>query len=289
MARKKSRSKIGRTGCLFWLFILLIILVVLIYKGNLKETFNNIKNAVKPGQMVEETEKKEISPSSEPREKEELIIVEKPEPETSQKPDSPSTISREEEKKSLTEKKSSEEESALTPVARTTGEKQPDIKQKSISVERSKPQPKVRQATLYYVNIDSTGENAKPAPVYRKVQYLDSPITRTVKALLDGPTESERKKGLVSFIPDGTKLISAHIEKSHLTLNFSASFEENYSGKDAIMLEISQVILTCFEFKEVKAVTILIEGKKKRYITGEGIPLKEMYTKHDLSSLQIGG
>ena len=45
MAPRKRRSKIGKTGCLFWLFIILVIIVIILYrgKGNLKETFSFLK------------------------------------------------------------------------------------------------------------------------------------------------------------------------------------------------------------------------------------------------------
>ena len=43
---QRRRSRIGKTGCLFWLFILLVIIVVFVYKGkgNLKESFKFVKN-----------------------------------------------------------------------------------------------------------------------------------------------------------------------------------------------------------------------------------------------------
>ena len=48
-------------------------------------------------------------------------------------------------------------------------------------------------------------------------------------------------------------------------------------------------MLTSFEFKQVTSLSILINGRNKQYITGEGIPLKEVYTKDDLSRLSTRG
>jgi spore germination protein GerM len=135
------------------------------------------------------------------------------------------------------------------------------------------------------VKLNEEDGSAKPAPIERNVKFKDSPITRTIEALLAGPTENEKRKGMTSFIPDDTELISAHIQNGHLTLNFNNTFEENYSGMEAIMLELSQVLLTSFNISQVTKLSILIESKSKRYITGEGIPLKEIYTKQDLSEL----
>ena len=43
---QRRRSRIGKTGCLFWLFVLLVIIVIFVYKGrgNLKESFKFVKN-----------------------------------------------------------------------------------------------------------------------------------------------------------------------------------------------------------------------------------------------------
>ncbi|MCK5093141.1 MAG: GerMN domain-containing protein, partial [Spirochaetes bacterium] len=129
----------------------------------------------------------------------------------------------------------------------------------------------------------------KPVPVTRTIKFKASPITRTIESLISGPTADERHRGITSFIPDETELISARIQNGYLTLNFSSKFEENYSGREAIPLELSQVVLTSFNFTQVTKLSILIEGKRKRYITGEGIPLKEVYTKQDLSGLGLTG
>jgi spore germination protein GerM len=117
------------------------------------------------------------------------------------------------------------------------------------------------------------------------VQYIDSPLTRTIETLLKGPSLSQKNRGIRSFIPEGTELLSASLFEGHLTLNFNSRFENNYSGRQAILFQLSQVMLTAFEFKTVSTISILIEGRSKQYITGEGIPLQPRYTKEDLSRI----
>jgi germination protein M len=149
--------------------------------------------------------------------------------------------------------------------------------------------PKKIDATIYFVKINHTDGSAKPIPVSRTVEYLDSPITRTFNTLLNGSSKTEREKGIISFIPENTKLLGAEIIDGHLTLDFSTQLEENYSGREAILLEVSQIILTAFDFNQVKKVSILIDGQRRNYITGEGIPLKRVYTREDISQLYPGG
>ena len=169
-----------------------------------------------------------------------------------------------------------------------TAEQVTDKQEKAAAKEPKPVRIKNLQAPLYYVKIEGDG-SANLQPVIRSVQFVDSPITRTIESLLSGPTAGEEEKGLISFIPEGTNLISAQLRNGHLTLNFSDNFEQNYNGRDAIRFQLSQIMLTSFEFKQVTGLSILIDGEKKRYITGEGIPLKEVYTKDDLSVLNTRG
>ncbi len=285
---QRRRTRIGKTGCLFWLFILLVIIVIFVYKGrgNLKESFKFVKNnAITEAfkKTDEETEKE--TEEAETIEKAETAQAEAAsEEDTAVKPDRDKEPSEVETPDSAGEdavetgkpepkKKSSEIKKTSTDNDQAGSPKKNDIKTKEY------------KAVLYFVKINEEDGTAKPAPVQRTVKFKDSPITRTIEALMNGPTENEKRKGMTSFIPDDTELISARIQNGHLTLNFNDKFEENYSGTEAILLELYQVLLTSFNISQVTKLSILIEGKSKRYITGEGIPMKEVYTKQDLSEL----
>jgi spore germination protein GerM len=257
MATRRGRPRIGKTGCLFWLFIFLVIIVIILYrgKGSFRQTFSLFRDRVDTREEVQ----KQPTPTS--------------------------TSSEDVQEKDLTEETRPSKEAAETEPSRSTQEdKSPAPKAEKLETPTGKTEvsKKNLKAPLYYVVIDTDG-SARLQPVVRTVRFVDSPITRTIESLLGGPTSSERERGLISFIPEGTTLISAHLKSGHLTLNFSEDFEENYNGREAIHFQLSQVMLTSFEFKQVSALTILIGGRQKRYITGEGIPLKEVYTKDDLS------
>lgn len=262
MARRR-KSRIGKTGCLFWLFILLVLVVIFVYrgKGSFKETFSFLKEKVTPEQS--ETL---VQPEKPPAEKTETS------PEVREEP------SKEDEKP---------EEKII--IIEESGEPEPTpeekVSEKPKTEEKAKPpKPEVKSltASLYYVKINEDDGTAQLYPVRRTVEYRDSPLTRTIENLLIGPTDSEKKAGTISFIPEETRLIWARIDEGHLTLNFSSGFENNYSGREAILFQLSQVMFTAFDFQQVKKLSILIDGKRKQYITGEGIPIKEAYTRQDL-------
>jgi len=266
MAPRRRRPRIGKTGCLFWLFILLVIIVIFIYKGkgNLKEAFSfrKLKNIIG----------KEEQPPSQGKQ------IEREEKEVPQKKDDGRTeVTAKEETIDRIEKVSTQKK-AETPV---------QTAQKEKPAQKTEIKTKKLTTSLYFVKISDDGSSVKPVPVTRTIEYKDSPITRTIESLLEGPTVSERQSGMMSFIPDDTRLISASLSDDHLTLNFSNKFEENYTGREAILLELSQVLLTSFNFSQVKKISILIDGTRRRYITGEGVPLKEVYTKQDLAELTL--
>jgi spore germination protein GerM len=277
MTRKKRRPRLGKTGCLFWLFIILVIIVFILYrgKGSFKNTFSFLKNRVSTEEFFK-TSKDEKGFTS-PEEQAPVIAENDTEERTPSSPED--EIARE---TSQQEK----EESAPTTSTKTGGEKvEPEQKERQTEVLRTKN----LRVPLYYVKLNRDEGSAKVQPVIRTVQYKDSPITRTIESLLGGPTQKEKELGLVSFIPEGTDLLGARIDSGHLTLNFSDQFENNYSGREAILFQLSQVMLTSFEFGQVTSLSILINGRKKQYITGEGIPLKEVYTKKDLTLLNSEG
>ena len=260
MTRRRGKPRLGKTGCLFWLFIFLVIIVIILYrgKGSFKETFSHLKNRLS-SQEVQETEELEPLPETE-----NITIIEEAEREL---PDQ-------------AEEEKPEEQPAPEPEQPSAEITTEDVKPEVVST-------KSLRAPLYFVKME--GDAAKLQFAIRTVSYKDSPITRTIEALLQGPSQEEAYEGLISFIPEGTTLRSAQLNGGILTLDFSSNFEQNFSGRQAIHFQLSQIMLTSFEFSKVSGLTILIDGQKKQYITGEGIPLKEVYTKDDLSTLNTRG
>jgi spore germination protein GerM len=271
MTRRRGRPRLGKTGCLFWIFIFLVIIVIILYrgKGSFKNTFSFLKDRP-PSEEIQEEER--FYEPEETTPEDERIVRQSDE----QRDDSAFTAPDQ----SVKEEAPGEEPATVPAEGKAEG----------TSREKGRPEirEKVLKAPLYYVRIESDG-SAQLQPIIRSVTFTDSPITRTVESLLNGPTASERESGLVSFIPPGTRLLGARIQNGHLTLNFSSTFEDNYNGREAIEFQLSQVMLTSFEFNQVTSLSILINGQNKRYITGEGIPLKEVYTKEDLSRLSTRG
>ena len=129
--------------------------------------------------------------------------------------------------------------------------------------------PKSTEVTLYFVAIDSDGSVNRKA-VKRTLSKSDSPLTDSINTLLKGTTLNEQEKGLLTLIPEGTKLLGASVKNGTATLNFNESFQFNSVGVEGYIAQLMQIVYTATEFSTVRNVQILIEGEKKDYLGSEG-------------------
>jgi hypothetical protein len=126
-----------------------------------------------------------------------------------------------------------------------------------------------RRRTLYFVSVDATGM-VFIRNVNRMVATKGSPLIETLSALLLGPNEQEKKQGLSSLIPEGSRILSARVDGSTAFLNFNETFIFNGYGAEGYIAQLRQIIWTASEFSSVQDVQILIEGKKINFL-GETI------------------
>jgi hypothetical protein len=127
------------------------------------------------------------------------------------------------------------------------------------------PPPAVLTATLYFVRIDADG-NLIQVPVKKDFPYTKAPLTALLSYLIGGASAEERQAGLVSFIPNGTRLLSTVVQNGTAYISFNENFRYNTFGSDGYAAQIKQVIWTATEFATVNNVQILIEGKKESYL-----------------------
>jgi hypothetical protein len=123
--------------------------------------------------------------------------------------------------------------------------------------------------TVYFLSIDQNG-NLRRAAVTRLIPDTESPLTKTLEALLAGLSKNEQEQKFISLIPEGTKLLLASIQQGTAYINFNEEFLYNTYGKEGYAGQIKQVLWTATEFPTVKKVQILIEGQKESYL-GENI------------------
>jgi len=128
-----------------------------------------------------------------------------------------------------------------------------------------------RDRTIYFMR--DGGADMLLTKVNRKLKVSDSPMLDCLNALLAGPTAEEKKRGLVSFVPSGTRLISAQVRQNTAYLNFNEEFRYNTLGREGCAAQLKQIVWTATEFPTVHDVQILIEGQTVDFLI-EGIMIR---------------
>lgn len=136
-------------------------------------------------------------------------------------------------------------------------------------------------ATLFFVTVTSDGTVSRKT-IKRDIPKSASPLTATIKSLLDGPNATDKKNGTMTLIPPGTKLLGASVKNGIATLNFSDELEFNSVGVDGYMASLMQIVFTATEFSTVKSVKILIDGSEREYLGSDGL-LPGLYIKTPLA------
>jgi spore germination protein GerM len=127
-----------------------------------------------------------------------------------------------------------------------------------------------RDRMLWFVRVESDGVIAR-VKVKRSISASDTPLVDALNAVMSGPNPEEKKKGVSSLIPAGTKLLSATVRGSTAYLSFNEQFQFNSYGIEGYAAQLRQIVWTATEFESVKDVQILIEGRRVDYLGSEGI------------------
>lgn len=147
-------------------------------------------------------------------------------------------------------------------------------------VEKPEPVQKV------YVNIFFIGQNANKEEVYKAVnrEYdkdIDgSKIKFAIQALIAGPKQNERAKGVYSEIPTGTRIISVNESADKVVINLNSAFEQG-GGTESIYKRLNQIIKTAKRNTD-KPVYLYIDGNKAEVIGGEGIMITQPLNENSL-------
>lgn len=131
-----------------------------------------------------------------------------------------------------------------------------------------------RRSRIFFVQVNSEGEIALKG-VIRSVQYLDAPLKATLETLLQGPLAAEINQGLLTLLPQDTAINNISIKGDTAVLDFNESFRFNSLGPEGALAQIKQVVFSVTEFSNIKKVQILIDGKRTRYLSPEGVYIEK--------------
>lgn len=120
---------------------------------------------------------------------------------------------------------------------------------------------------MYFVNNDAYVTKVKD-----KVVSAGLTPEALMKRLLEGPTEEQKKEGLSTAIPAGTKLNGISMDETVCRVDLSKEFAEG-SGSANVTNRVAQVVYTLTQLQNVEAVQFAIDGKDDPMIGGEGLEL----------------
>jgi spore germination protein GerM len=138
--------------------------------------------------------------------------------------------------------------------------------QPPVSAPESTP-AETRNRSIYFMQIGYNGAELSEVKVNRNITVSDSPLRDSINALLSGPTAEEKNRGIVCFVPEGTRLLSAMIRGNTAYLNFTEEFQYNTQGREGSLAQIEQIVMTATEFSNVHDVQILIDGKRIDFLS----------------------
>lgn len=129
---------------------------------------------------------------------------------------------------------------------------------------------RLRDFPLYFIRVTDEG-TIYPDRVVREVAFVDAPLTAMLEVLIDGPNTQEIERGLHHLIPEDTRLLSASVRGGIAYLNFNEAFQFNPLGVEGYMAQLKQIVYSTTEFSTVDAVQILIEGREREFLGGDGV------------------
>lgn len=149
-------------------------------------------------------------------------------------------------------------------------------------VELEKPVLNQRTGKIYFSRLDEDG-SLRLVAAYRKLEYVDTPLTATLNALLKGPTFAELENDILTNVPDNTVLRKVTIKNGIAYVDLSANFEFNPYGRESTLLQLKQIVYTVTEFRNVRSVQFLINGKVKNYLGGDGVVIDKPLSRDDFT------
>lgn len=148
------------------------------------------------------------------------------------------------------------------------------------------------EATVYFIR--STERYLTLAPVTREVSVglasegnAASPLLRAaLVALLEGPTEAERARGLSSAFPPEARLLALEVKGNEVTVDLSAAFASG-GGTSLMQGRLFQLLYTLSEPETLTRVRVKLEGVPVRVFSGEGLLLEQPWTRPSRGTLPV--
>lgn len=124
--------------------------------------------------------------------------------------------------------------------------------------------------TVYLVKTSATNFTLEPVTRLASSNKLEDQLATAVNALISGPTDDEKKQGLITTLDAGIQLLGLELSGSEVRVNLADAFQRG--GGSALMLgRLNQVFYTLSQAEGVDQVSLLIEGEKLSSFSEQGL------------------
>jgi germination protein M len=131
--------------------------------------------------------------------------------------------------------------------------------------------PETDEVKVYFVKLNEKSEKMYLTPVTRTVPR-GGLLENTMKELIKGPTQSEKKKGHLTAVPSGLKVNSIRIKNRSAEIDFNGAIEQGANGS-ILINRIDQIVYTATQFPSVKSVVIKINGRTRQTLGTDGLSI----------------
>jgi hypothetical protein len=121
-------------------------------------------------------------------------------------------------------------------------------------------------------------------PVVRAHRPTRGVATAAVRGLLGGPSRAERRSGMSTAVPVGTRLLGISIAKGVATVDLTSEFQSG-GGALSMQMRLAQVVYTLTQFPTVGTVRFQLDGAAVNVFSGEGIVLDHPVGRSDYRDL----
>ncbi len=138
-------------------------------------------------------------------------------------------------------------------------------KEKSVSEKKEAES----QYLIYLVKFNEDNNRMSLLPVKRNIK-AESPLKGALNELIKGPNRAEKKKGLLTAIPNDLRIRNVQIVGRNAVLDFNDAIETNANG-EILLTRVDQLVYTATQFEGVDSVIIKVNGKQKKFLGGDGL------------------
>ncbi len=138
-----------------------------------------------------------------------------------------------------------------------------------------------RKVRIFFIKVNDDGEiNLKSE--LKSIYVGKTPLGKSIERLLEGPDTQDINRGLLTLIPEGSRILSVSIKDGVAYLNFNEMFRFNPLGVEGYIAQIKQIVYTATEYDSVDSVMFSIDGAQQEYLGPEGVYIGRPFSRADL-------